>query len=165
MKYFAYGSNMCTNRLRSRIPSFKFYIVATLKRYELKFHKRSTDGSGKCNAYYTGNDDNDVFGVVFEIDDVEKSKLDEAEGVGHGYHETPIEVITANGLVHAYMYVSDPDSINDSLIPYTWYKDFVVNGAKQHRLPKEYIRNLETVEACSDTDKNREARKRSLLPC
>jgi hypothetical protein len=50
-EYFAYGSNMETARLRERMPSAKPLGVAKLSGHELRFHKRSKDGSGKCNAF------------------------------------------------------------------------------------------------------------------
>lgn len=165
MRYFAYGSNMCTNRLRDRVPSCRFYAVATLKRYMLKFHKQSTDGSGKCNAYCTNDQDDEIIGVVFEIDESEKSDLDDAEGLGSGYNEGIVDVLTVNGTISAHMYVADPTAIDDSLTPYTWYKDFVVGGARQHELPEKYIKGLETIEARVDPDRHREDRKRRLLPC
>jgi hypothetical protein len=49
--YFAYGSNMSTARLRQRMPSCKPLGTAVLSEHKLRFHKRSTDQSGKCNAF------------------------------------------------------------------------------------------------------------------
>ena len=43
------------------------------------------------------------------------------------------------------MYEADDWAIDDSLRPYTWYKDFVVDGAKEHDLPEAYIKKLESV--------------------
>jgi len=131
----------------------------------LKFHKRSTDGSGKCNAYFTDDQDDQIIGVIFEIDEADKSHLDDAEGLGSGYDERVVDVFTANGTINANMYVADPTSIDNSLAPYTWYKDFVVGGARQHDLPEEYINRLETIEALIDPDKHREERNSRLLPC
>ena len=79
--YFAYGSNMSTARLRKRMPSCKPLGIATLPGHALRFHKRSKDKSGKCNAFASGND-NSVIGVLFSFDPAERAKLDEAEGVG-----------------------------------------------------------------------------------
>ena len=166
MKYFAYGSNMCSSRLRDRVPSCKFYAVATIKGYKLKFHKRSEeDRSGKCNAFHTDDGNDEICGVVFEIDESEKLSLDRAEGLGHGYNEKNVIVMTKGGLIAAVMYVADSRAIDDSLAPYTWYKDFVVGGAKEHGLPKSYVQILESVSAQEDLDKNRESRNRRLLPC
>ena len=64
--YFAYGSNMSTARLRGRVPSCKPLGVATLPGHALRFHKRSADKSGKCNAFASGND-NSVIGVPVQL--------------------------------------------------------------------------------------------------
>lgn len=48
--YFAYGSNLCLPRLRSRVPSVALVGTAVLSGYELRWHKRSTDTSGKCDV-------------------------------------------------------------------------------------------------------------------
>ena len=161
LRYFAYGSNMCTSRLRGRgVPSAKPQSVVALKGYKLRFHKRSTtDSSAKCNAYRTDNPEDHVIGVIFDIDPAEKPELDKAEGLGHGYHEQ------CSDRLNAYMYVADPDAIDDRLVPYTWYLDFVVGGAREHNLPEEYVQQLLTVKAVIDSDKERERKERSLLPC
>lgn len=161
MKYFAYGSNMCSSRIKRRVPSCTFFDVGVLKGYALKFHKRSQDGSGKCNV--TQDVANEVIGVVFEFDPNEKKLLDRAEG--QGYRDISVEVATSHGVVNAYMYIASPDSVDDSLIPYTWYKDFVIEGAKEHSLPEKYLQTIMEVEAKSDPDKSREQENKNLLPC
>jgi len=162
MKYFAYGSNMCSSRINNRVPSCRFFDVGTLKGYVLRFNKRSKDGSGKCNVVPSQDEENEVIGVVFEIDPVEKHMLDRAEGLE--YHETSIEVVTSRGKVNAYMYVASPDCIDDLLCPYTWYKDFVIAGAKEHSLPEKYIQSIMETKAKSDPDKDREQLNNSFLP-
>ena len=72
--YFAYGSNMPTARLRERMPSCKALGIATLPGHALRFHKRSMDKSGKCNAFATGND-GCVIGVLFSFDPAERDNL------------------------------------------------------------------------------------------
>src|SRR5207247_6479737 len=69
MLYFAYGSNMCTARLRGRDSSATPVRIGKLLNHSLRFHKRSTDGSAKCDAYYfTGKPQDVIWGVIFEID-------------------------------------------------------------------------------------------------
>jgi gamma-glutamylcyclotransferase (GGCT)/AIG2-like uncharacterized protein YtfP len=165
MKYFAYGSNMCMNRLRNRVPSCRFHVIASIKGYVLKFHKRSNDGSGKCNIITSDNNHDEVIGVIFEIDETEKPQLDRAEGLGEGYHEECIELVTPSGNIKAFTYIADPDAIDESLRPYTWYKDFVLYGAQQHRLPDHYIDHIRIIEAQIDPDTEREESNRRLLPC
>jgi gamma-glutamylcyclotransferase len=53
MRYFAYGSNMCSGRLRARVTC-DFVTTAKLAGYQLRFHKLSRDGSSKCDAFRTG---------------------------------------------------------------------------------------------------------------
>jgi gamma-glutamylcyclotransferase len=99
------------------------------------------------------------------LSESEKPELDKAEGLGHGYNETIADVRTANDVVTASMYVADHDAIDNTLVPYTWYKDIVVTGARQHRLPESYIAVIEAVDAQIDPDIKREAAARKILPC
>ena len=127
--YFAYGSNMSTERLRERMPSCKPIGVATLPGHTLRFHKRSMDKSGRCNAFASGNDSS-VIGVLFSFDPAERAKLDKAEGVGSGYEHAMVTVINDKGRRRKVLtYLATPDYIDDSLKPYGWYKDFVLAGA------------------------------------
>jgi hypothetical protein len=89
---FAYGSNMLTARIRARCPSAQFAGVAELSGFELCWHKKSTDRSGKCDVVPTSQPGASVFGVLYEIAAGEKADLDEAEGFGSGYDDREIEV-------------------------------------------------------------------------
>jgi hypothetical protein len=163
MLYFAYGSNMYTGRLRRRVPSAAAPVVARLSGYTLHFHKRSDDGSGKGNAVETGNDVDVVYGVLFRIDPRQKGDLDAAGGVGHGYVETPAVVRDDDGNRHeAFMYMADENSIDNTLSPYSWYKRFVVEGARQHNLPADYIARIEAIPAIEDPDARRDIRNRAI---
>ncbi len=73
---------------------------------------------GKCNAFYTGNEADEVLGVVFEIDPAEKTDLDKAEGLGRGYHDEPVQIRTPLGQLTACAYIADPAYIDDSMIIY-----------------------------------------------
>jgi hypothetical protein len=139
---------MSTARLRKRMPSCKPLGIAKLPGHALRFHKRSADKSGKCNAFASGNN-NIVVGVLFSFDPAERAKLDEAEGVGRGYEHAMVTVINEKGRRRKVLtYLATPDYIDDSLKPYSWYKDLVVAGGREHGLPPEYIAEyIESVEA------------------
>jgi hypothetical protein len=77
-KYFAYGSNMLTERLRERCPSAKAIGVAVAFGYALEFSKRSSDYSGKATIVRSRKSEEHVFGVVFEIAMSERAALDKA---------------------------------------------------------------------------------------
>ncbi|MES0135200.1 gamma-glutamylcyclotransferase [Mesorhizobium sp. M0016] len=162
--YFAYGSNMSTARLRDRMPSCNPIGIATLPGHTLRFHKRSVDESGKCNAFATG-DENSVIGVLFSFDPTERAKLDKAEGVGSGYEHATVTVINDKGRRRKVLtYLSTPDYIDDSLKPYSWYKDFVLAGGREHGLPPEYIAEyIQSVEAIEDINKRRNRKQRATL--
>jgi hypothetical protein len=163
MLYFAYGSNMCTGRLRERVPSAQVLCRAKLSQHTFHFHKRSIDGSAKGNALETLNPADVVWGVVFEIDPAEKRRLDVAEGLGHGYLEKNATVADEEGRKHSVLlYVAEPGAIDDNLQPYSWYKRFVVEGARQHGLPVDYIATIEAIPATEDQDRNRDARNRAI---
>jgi hypothetical protein len=81
------------------------------------------------------------------------------EGLGRGYHPEEIRVITTNEETGAYTYVVDESAVDDSLRPYSCYKELVVEGARRHSLPTEYIAQLE----CVDPDADRERVNRELL--
>lgn len=159
--YFSYGSNMSTPRLVDRVPSAKGVSIARLEKHRLKFHKKSNQGSGKCDIEHTNNPNDIVYGMVFQILASEKAALDKKEGLGSGYNEKSVSVLAQNGesLNAVTYYATD---IDPSLKPYGWYKEHVVRGAKEHRLPPEYIKSIEAVEFVVDPDQKRHNKELSI---
>ena len=134
---------MHTVRMRERVPSASPLGIGQLRGHTLRWHKRSKDRSGKCDAEATKCETDVVWGVVFACRASEKSALDQIEGLGRGCDEKEVEILTETGVVKASMYcATDKDP---SLQPYHWYKAFVVNGAREHGLPQDYIDHLEAV--------------------
>ncbi len=158
MKYFAYGSNMTLNRLKVRTPSAYQLGVFALKGHTLKFHKIGKDGSAKCNAHLTGFDIDVVQGVVFEIDRSEVAILDRIEGLGEGYEKKTVKVSNAQGYnVETFSYFAT--RINDCLLPFSWYKKHVLEGARGAGLNDTYISKIKSVKTISDPDSAREQRE------
>ena len=153
--YFSYGSNMSTRRLQERIPSARKLCVAELGAHRLLFHKISrVDGSAKCDALYTGNGNDCVVGVVYELQEPDKAALDNIEGSGHGYREKQVLICNTGGEnLTAFTYYAT--EINASLRPYSWYKEHVLAGAREHNLPQEYIAGINKVVSVDDPDQNR----------
>ncbi|MFZ0549683.1 MAG: hypothetical protein WAM21_02625, partial [Steroidobacteraceae bacterium] len=54
-------------------------------------------------------------------------------------------------------------SVDLNVRPYDWYQELVIAGAREHRLPAEYIQLLEGVPTIKDPDESRAARERQLL--
>lgn len=159
---FAYGSNMLTSRIkdRKRCPSAHALGTAELRGYELKWHKRSSDGSGKCDVVQTNDANHVVYGVFYEIPMSEKPALDQAEGLGYGYEAKKVRVAFNGAICEASIYYAT--EIDPSLKPYTWYKALVVAGAKEHGLLSKYIERLEATDAIEDPDRQRHNRNSQL---
>lgn len=144
--YFAYGSNMSTERLRGRTPSARPVGIGRLPRHRRCWHKRGRDGSGKCDVVFAGVDsDEAVWGVLFEIDEAEKAALHRAEGLGVGYLEKTVAVWTEAGVRHAMTYQAKPGQTDATLRPFAWYKAHVVRGAREHGLPADCVCELDAV--------------------
>lgn len=156
MKIFAYGSNMNINRLKERAPSATKLTNAFVSGYSLTCNKVSSDGSSKANIIQTGNTDDKIWGVLFEIDDNEKVNIDLAEGLGNGYNETTLNFIDTNNITQkAQVYIADENSTNNELLPYDWYKQFITTGAEQNELPSEYLEKLKSIEFVVDKNTTR----------
>jgi cation transport regulator ChaC len=163
MKYFAYGSNMLSSRLRapSRAPTAIPLGLGLLPDYDLRFQKRSDDGSSKCTIVPCAG--RQVFGVVFDVASAEKAQLDQAEGLGDGYAEEYLMVSREGGPLRVLTYVAQSDHIKPDLAPYTWYRDIVVAGARDHRLPETYVQFLLATDATEDPDRERDRRNQRVL--
>ena|ERR1051326_3962042 len=162
MFYFAYGSNMCTRKLRKVAPSARPVGTARLDQHELRFHKTSTDGSGKADAVPTNNRLAFVLGVLFDIDPKDKPALDESE---KGYSPINVAVIsdTSGKSTSTLTYIANPRYINPKLSPYSWYLAIVVSGAEEHKLDQPYVARLRGVGVIMDKNAKRDAKNRALL--
>lgn len=154
---------MLTARLQERVASATAIGICQLAGHALCWDKRSWwDGSGKCDAEASIRNDDVVWGVLFELDPLDKPALDIAEGVGAGYFEKTVNVLTVAGLVTAITYcATDKDA---SLRPYHWYKALVIAGAREHGLPARYRSGLERVVTVSDPGTARAGGMRRYTP-
>ncbi|CAM3958401.1 gamma-glutamylcyclotransferase family protein [Vreelandella rituensis] len=154
MLCFSYGSNMSSKRLLARLSSASFVMVARLPYYRLAFHKAGTDGSGKGDIV-PASAQAEVYGVVWEIPDTQKAVLDSFEGLGFGYDEITITVfdLTTDKPMDVQAYIAT--RTRSGLKPYDWYKNHVINGAREHGLPEHYIAALEAVKALEDKKRKR----------
>ena len=160
--YFGYGSNMLTKKLKSRCPSAVKIDVCRTKEYTLKFHKVSSDDSGKGDMAKAESETDELYGVAFSIDKSEESNLDRAEGYGYGYKKKEIDVegIT-KGPLRVWTYYAT--NIDPELKPYHWYKRQTVEGARENGLPEDYIKKIEAFESIQDTNEKRVADNEKYL--
>lgn len=167
MRYFAYGSNLLTRRLRdpSRAPSAVAIGVARAPGFVMRFHKIGTDGSGKCTLIPTGNDADVVYGVLYEFAESDAAELDREEGVhlgGYARHSLQLR-LSGGDTTEAMTYIAGDRYIDAACVPFDWYRDLVVAGAREHGLPSAYIRELKQTPAVPDPNAEPDARARRLL--
>jgi len=155
IKMFSYGSNMSLQRLRKRVPSAVQLSIGYVEGYSLKCFKKSKDGSGKASIIPTNNKEDKVWGVIFMLEEKDKPNLDKAEGLGYGYNEIKVDVVSFDATTQCQVYIADNDYLNETLVPYNWYKSYIVNGAKQYNLPSEYIETLESIKSVQDINVKR----------
>ena len=132
-----------------------------LSGHELTFHKVSKDGSGKCDAAFTGNPDNKVLGVLYLVELGELKELDRIEGLGYGYERKRVTVHSITGeAFEAETYTAT--NIDPTRRPFDWYKEHVLQGAMRNGLSSDYIAMIEAVIADVDLDTERRGRELAI---
>lgn len=148
MLYAAYGSNLLPFRLQQRTPSARLVRTSAIAHYALRFHKRGyRDFSGKCNLIR--QQDKTAFVAIYDIDKREIPLLDRAEGAGAGYDRT---LMTIDGFGDCMIYLAASAYIDDSLLPFSWYKALVIAGCERLAFPASYVGSIRTVADLRDAD-------------
>jgi gamma-glutamylcyclotransferase len=163
MLYLAYGSNLHPLRMALRVPNSRLVKSVPLVGYRLTFHKRSTDGSSKCNLDFTDRPNDLAHGAIYEVPANEMHLLDSAEGLGCGYYKSHIEVAVDGSASPAFIYLASQSHLVTNLEPYEWYKKIVLAGAKHLRFPGAYIQQIEAVISKPDPDNERRLKWENLL--
>ena len=151
---------MSVLRMQKRVKSATKMGIAQLTGHELRFHKVSKDGSGKCDAFETGDQEHLVWGVIYEILPEHRQSLDRAEGLGVGYDVKDISLNLNGEPISAFTYYATEK--NSSLKPFHWYKEHVSRGAVDARFPTDYIQMIQAVESVADSDNERHEREMSI---
>jgi hypothetical protein len=153
---------MLCARLLRRVSSARDPRVARLPGYVVRYRKLSTDRSAKCDLVHVGGSAA-AYGVVFGIDADQRAALDRFEEAGTGYHPALVTAVIDGRPLRASTYLADAAHLVEDLPPYDWYRDLVVAGALEHRLPESYIREQLDVAAVEDPDLGRSRREREAL--
>lgn len=162
LAYFAHGSNLWTPRLEHRVGPVLALGVGVLDGFALRWHKRSSDGSGKCDVVAIAGAQ--VWGVLYDVAAHQMQTLDTVEGVGHGYERDETLSVTHNGaVVPVSTYRAQPAHIDGALLPFDWYHALVLAGARRHTLPRAYIAAIARQPVRADPDVARAARESAWL--
>uniref|UniRef100_A0ABI7Y8X8 gamma-glutamylcyclotransferase n=4 Tax=Felidae TaxID=9681 RepID=A0ABI7Y8X8_FELCA len=146
--YFAYGSNLLTERIHLRNPSAVFCCVARLQDFKLDFGnsqgKTSETWHGGIATIFQSPGD-EVWGVVWKMNKSNLSSLDEQEGVKSGTY-VPIEVNVYTQEGKEITCRSYQMKNYESAPPSPQYKKVICLGAKENGLPLEYQKKLNAIE-------------------
>lgn len=169
MKYFAYGEKMFTPQLQAIVPNASVMGVAKIRGYKLFFHSKGHDDpSGKCNIIPVRDLSCEVMGVLYEIAPAERHLLDRCEHLGYGIQETTLKVSPLNDDndnpdQFAFTYIANKENVFEDLIPFSWYKDLIISGAREHHLPEDYIKHLENMACMQDPNAYRANKQKRFL--
>ena len=152
---------MLNERLNKRCPSARPIGTAVAPSHYLCFKKRSVDGSGKATLVSDGGLGQVGRGVLFEIAEDERDKLDQSEGKGY-WRNDDFAVLRSDHDDHLTVSVYLAEICCDGLVPYDWYRALVLAGAIQHQFPEQYITELRCVVVAPDPDPSRKGRQEAL---
>jgi gamma-glutamylcyclotransferase (GGCT)/AIG2-like uncharacterized protein YtfP len=143
--YFAYGSNMSSRRLSERISGVQTLGPGRLDGSRMVCNKPGRDGSGKANL--VAEPGGKVWGVLYRLSAHQWTALDAFEGeyVRRVY---PVR-LASQERVNAQAYVWGP-SKSPALLPFKWYRDLLVEGAREHGLPTDYVEMLRSLHCALD---------------
>ncbi|XP_066942378.1 gamma-glutamylcyclotransferase-like isoform X2 [Macrobrachium rosenbergii] len=144
--YFAYGSNLLTERIHINNPSAKKIQVGKLKDYRLDFNYFSQRWKG-CAATIVEDPGNHLYGVLWEIANEDLAHLDTQECVHQGIYkavEVDVETLTGEQVRARSYQIIRP--LEQDRRPSSVYLDVIVRGAKENGLPEDYVKFLEGIE-------------------
>jgi hypothetical protein len=131
--YFAYASNLKKSNLEkstgSKIDNF---LDGRLLDYGFRFNVKNADGKARANII--ASESEDVFGAIYELENSVKEKLQASEP---GYKLIEVNIETETGHVPALTFISDADV--EDIYPSKEYLKTISEGAKEHKLPEEYL--------------------------
>src|SRR4029453_13165375 len=165
--YFAYGSNLnlatFTGRRRMRPLQMRW---GWLNGYRLCFDIPVGPGErGVANICAEAGAR--ICGVLYQLTNDAAGRLDRTEGVEQGvYRRIPVTVtVDGDQRIEAFAYQSTLTM--DGRRPSARYIGLLLEGAREHRLPDEYVRYLESIELAVDerlAEQDSSARQDSPAP-
>lgn len=146
MLNFAYGSNMCTRYLREVAPSAEPVTTAVLPNFHLEFRMFSEKLQGGISTILP-KPGHLVHGVLFSITVEDYKTLDVRESVLKGlYVRNTYLVLDRDGIwtpAELFTIVTPQGPFEPAGV----YIDDMLEGAREHNLPAEYLQEIESYRA------------------
>jgi hypothetical protein len=145
MLYFSYGSFLDPETLKRHCPKAVYKGNAILPNWEVQFNFMSRTYKGGVTGIEPAVAKL-ALGVLYEVDNDELLHLDSVEGVPDGiyYRQTIYVVGESRKAVKAATYrTTNPKG---PFQPTKKYLGLMINGAKEHGLDPDYVKELEAIE-------------------
>lgn len=143
MLYFAFGSNLSVTQMRVRCPGSEPVGPALLRGRELGFAYRSQNFPPGGAADVVESENGEVWGALYRLTGSDLEDLDRFEFVGDGgYRRITVEVEREDGMLPALCY-EVVDRLGSDLAPIPEYRRLMIEGAREHGLPRPWIASLE----------------------
>lgn len=162
--YLAYGSNLHPRRLEARVGASELIGTVELPGWRLCFDKRGGDGSAKANLRPAPGVACTAHAALFALHPEQVSKLDVYEGCGYGYESFLLSVEHAGKELTVFTYLAPTQWQSRAVLPFDWYVDLIVAGARFHGFDESYIQRLASHPVREDRDRER-ARSEILDMC
>lgn len=144
LPYFAYGTLLGEQHMRSRYPSAENLGQAVYEGHELAFHRYGDGHAGGCTI--VDRPDAHLIGILYRLSERDMATLLEVGGDAAWYEAREIEVHRSDGsVVRAVTLRVDGDA--GSWVPPTPYGRLVTDGAREAALPQDYIARLDRLVA------------------
>lgn len=137
MKYFAYGSNMNQEQMKSRCPDSKLIGLTFLSDYKIAFTIFSKIRNCGCADIIKSSGDK-VWGLLYEISESDLANLDKAEGHPKHYKRFQVEVSNKNGEVCTAESYEVVTKKGDFLKPSKHYIGLMIDAASRFGFPNDY---------------------------
>merc|ERR1712062_321840 len=150
--YFGYGSNLLRERITLSNKSAEFVGVGKVANFKLEFFRYSDRWRG-ATATINETELETVIGCVWTMLTSDIEHIDAQEGVPQNVYrpiELEVEMLENGERIKCRSYqivdTTEPGLPSDA------YKGVIVSGAKQNKLPEDYIKKLESIESNGITD-------------
>lgn len=141
--HFAYASNMSRAQVVQRAGAEpQEEKVGRLENYDLNFDKIARGGTGTANIVPA--EGKTVWGVLYRLSEPQLRALDRFEGVPDHYRRSELTVLDEHGSkVAAQVYLAR--RVRKGLKPDRLYLQRIIQGAEEHHLPGDYVRELKKI--------------------
>ncbi|GFO25295.1 gamma-glutamylcyclotransferase [Plakobranchus ocellatus] len=159
-KYFAYGSNLLRERILINNPTAKLYGIGKLSGYRFGFDapkgERLDRWLGSGATIFKADPSSYVYGVIWDMNYSDLKSLDRQEGC---YNAIQVDVKVVSRIAPPGQQESADGAdvgehtvqcrtyqlknVTGANLPSPHYKEVILMGARQNRLPQDYIAFLE----------------------